>query len=140
MPDYSLCGEGDGCKMSDKVVTFHHVCVDCSRFLHVICGVTTNDDDMLLCHRYSLGCQAGPMILEPFPEAEEQTGDSSNLQHIPNNVEEQTGASSNRQNTPTTEKQTEDSVNLQNTSGFAQHQKCKCKETIKLSATKNNIM
>jgi hypothetical protein len=80
-------------------------CVDCSRFLHVIGGVTT-DDGKLLCHQCSIECQAGPIIFELSPGVEEQLGDSSNFQNIPNDMEEQIGASSNLQNTPTTEKQT----------------------------------
>ncbi len=111
MSDYGFCCESDGCKMPNKKVKFCHVCMDCSWFLHVICGVTT-DDDKLLCHQCSIGCQAGPIIFEPCPKVEEQMGDSSNFQNIPNDTEEQTGASSNLQYTPTTEKKRDPPLNF----------------------------
>ncbi len=50
MPNYGLCCEGDGCKMRvNKMVTFHHVCVNCNQFLHLICGVV-NENDQLYCN------------------------------------------------------------------------------------------
>jgi hypothetical protein len=51
MPNYGLCCKDDGCKMRvNKMVTFHHVCVNCNQFLYLICGVV-NEDDQLYCNK-----------------------------------------------------------------------------------------
>jgi hypothetical protein len=42
--DYGLCCMGAECCMPNKTVTFNHRCIRCSGFLHVVCGVTDNDD------------------------------------------------------------------------------------------------
>jgi hypothetical protein len=125
MPDYSLCCEGDRCKMPiNKKVAFHHVCVDCIQFLHLICGVL-NEDDKLLFHRCaSYILQNSPTIdFETLPDTTEQTA-----------VEEQTGASSYCQNTPTSGYQMRTTSNLQNTSGSL-HNTRNAKDRTKSSLT-----
>jgi hypothetical protein len=108
MPDFGLCCKGDECKMHvNKIVTFHHVCVNCNQFLHLICGVL-NEDDQLFCNRCSSSIpQNSPTIdFETLPDTTEETA-----------AEEQAGASSDCQITPTSGNQMGTTSNLQNTSG-----------------------
>jgi hypothetical protein len=108
MPNYGICCKGDGCKMCvDKMVTFHHVCVNCNQFLHLICGVV-NEDDQLYCNKCASSLRNSPIIdFETLPDTAKETV-----------AEEQAGASSDCQNTPTSGNQMRSSSNLQNTSGF----------------------
>jgi len=91
----------------DKMVTFHHVCVNCNQFLHLICGVV-NEDDQLYCNKCASSLRNSPIIdFETLPDTAKETV-----------AEEQAGASSDCQNTPTSGNQMRTSSNLQNTSGF----------------------
>jgi hypothetical protein len=91
----------------DKMVTFHHVCVNCNQFLHLICGVV-NEDDQLYCNKCASSLRNSPIIdFETLPDTAKETV-----------AEEQAGASSDCQNTPTSGNQMRSSSNLQNTSGF----------------------
>ncbi len=109
--------------MPDKRVTFPHVCMDCSQFLHVICGVTT-DDNKLLCHQCSFGKQAGPIPFKPTHDVAEQTGDSSKFQNIPNNqknnLQNTSGPSHSTRNT---------SVRRQSSSAAPKTTSCKKQKT-----------
>jgi hypothetical protein len=107
MPNYGLCCEGDGCKMRvNKMVTFHHVCVNCNQFLHLICGVV-NENDQLYCNKCASSVRNSPTNnFETLPDTAEETV-----------AEEQAGASSDCQNTPTSGNEMGTSSNLQNTSG-----------------------
>jgi len=90
----------------DKMVTFHHVCVNCNQFLHLICGVV-NEDDQLYCNKCASSLRNSPIIdFETLPDTAKETV-----------AEEQAGASSDCQNTPTSGNQMRTSSNLQNTSG-----------------------
>jgi len=91
MPNYGLCCKGDGCKMHvNKMVTFHHVCVNCNQFLHLICGVV-NEDDQLYCNKCASSVRnSSTNDFETLPDTAEETV-----------AEEQAGASSDCQNTLT---------------------------------------
>jgi hypothetical protein len=76
--DYGLCCMGAECCMPNKTVTFHHCCIRCSGFLHIVCGVTDNDDDTackkcLGSNRPTVGMKSPQKAVISFLEAQNKT-------------------------------------------------------------------